>query len=652
MSAPYQHMVLDYYVAHLRKKQEARSAELASLRDAHAAKAYQDWIKIAIDEAFAALPADKQPLSLQCTGSLPCDGYRLEKLLFESRPGFFVSALLYVPDEAKSGKVPAVLAPCGHAYVGKASEVYQGFAQRLAKNGFMVLAYDPIHQGERDQYVLMKDEPKEDVPGLCGAHNYMGKQLELCGDNFACWRVHDGQVALSVLLQREEVERRHVGVTGNSGGGTLSHWLWALDRRLTMAAPSCHLTTLLSDLENELPRDVEQYPLGLLAPGLELIDLMLIRAPAPAIMLGQRYDAFERRGFYEAWEEMERFYKLLGAEEKASMYMDCSTHGYSVGNQNAMVEFFCGVVGKEPRKVEVNPLPEEKTWVCPEGKVMLQSGAKSISELTLQKAQELAAERDSWTLEEMAQKLTELLQLPERVGLAHYRIPRPRFYQINGKEQVWARYAVETEEPGVRAIIHKNVRLPEHYYTLDVDKRVCIYLPDIASSWDIEKNSYLQELTEKEEVYAIDLRGLGESRPDDGSNGNEKEFLYDYGMDYMMHGYGLMLKQSYLGRRVFDLLRCIDLLAEEGGQQFILHGRGQGAVIAAFAALLEPRISKVILVDSPASFMEWIEDPLSRWPSAMHLYGVLKYFDLPDIIEALDLRVEVHSNWNSRRRRS
>ena len=649
MSAPYQHMVLDYYVEKLRKNRQPRRERLASLTNAAEARAYQDKVAEAVAQAFAALPENKQPLSLQCSGSLNCEGYRLEKLLFESRPGFFVSALLYVPEAAKKAKVPGVIAPCGHSKEGKASPVYQGFAQRLVKNGFMVLAFDPIHQGERDQYVLMKDEPEEDFPGLCGAHNHMGRQLELCGDNFACWRLHDGQVALSVLLQRPEVDRRQVGVTGNSGGGTLSHWLWATDRRLSMAAPSCHLTTWLGDLENELPRDAEQYPLGILAPGLELADLMLLRAPQPAIMLGQKFDFFERRGFIEAWDDMQKFYGLFEAQDKAAMFMGPTTHGYSEHNQQAMLEFFCRQVGKEPLAVEVSALPEEETWASPQGKVLLLPGAKAISELIGQKAQSLAAQRPRLSAAEMSAKLAELLQLAAREGLPHYRIPRARVWQVKGEEQVWARYAVETEQPGIRAIMHKNVREAGRYHTLDVQKSSCVYLPDLASAWDIENNAYLQGLAKQEELYAIDLRGMGESRPDDGSLGNAKEFLQDYGIDYMMHGYGQMLRQSYLGRRVFDLLRCLDLLAAEGAEEFVLHGRGQGAVIAAFAALLEPRIASVTLVDSPASFAEWTEDPLNKWPGAMHLYGILKFFDLPDIIRELGSRAQIHSRWSKRR---
>lgn len=647
MPTGYQHMVLDYYVAKLRKAKKQRQAELKAIKTREQALAYQQKIRLAVENAFAPWP-ETVPLNLQITGTEQFDGWHIEKLLFESRPGFLVSALLYVPEAAKAGKVPGVLATCGHSIEGKAAEVYQGFAQRLVKNGFIVLAYDPIQQGERDQYALLKKQGVTEFPGLCGAHNYMGRQLELLGDSFAAWRVWDGRVALSVLLARPEVDVTRVGVTGNSGGGTLSEWLWACEPRLTMAAPSCHLTTLLGDLENELPRDAEQYPRGILGAGLELADLMIVRAPQPAIMLGQKFDFFERRGFFEAYKDLKAFYDVLGAGDKIDMFMGPTTHGYSVHNQEAMVDFFCRQTGRKAQQVEVTPLEERKVLACREGNVLL-AGSVSISDLMQKQALELAVKRSPLDKVAMQKKLTELLQMPKRRGVPHFRIPRACVYQIGDQQEIWARYAVETEEPGIRAIMHKNVREPGRTHTLDVEREVCLYLPDVACEWDLTGNPYFRELASSREIYAIDPRGMGESRPEDGRQNDATEFFAIYGMDYMMHGYGSMLQESYLGRRVFDVLRIIDLLTVEGAEKISLHGRGQGAIIAAFAALLEKRINQVSLVDSPVSFQEWIDDPLSRWPAASHPQGILHFFDFPDVLKALDGKAHIVSNWTSRR---
>ncbi|MBR4223163.1 MAG: prolyl oligopeptidase family serine peptidase, partial [Victivallales bacterium] len=249
MNNPYQHSVIDYYVAKLRKKRSRRQFLLSSLTTRDEALAYQELVRKNVQEAFGPYP-EKSPLEARVTGTLECEGYRIEKVLFCSRPGYLVSANLYIPDGLTEA-APAVLGACGHSGLGKACEAYQKYAIRLAKNGFVVLIYDPVHQGERDQYVNL--DYLGAGAGLCAAHNVMAKQLELVGESMPAWRMWDGIRALDYLLTRPEVDPSRVGITGNSGGGTLTEWIWANEPRLAFAAPSCHVTTFLGNLENELP---------------------------------------------------------------------------------------------------------------------------------------------------------------------------------------------------------------------------------------------------------------------------------------------------------------------------------------------------------------------------------------------------------------
>src|SRR5262249_9393919 len=132
---------------------------------------------------------------------------------------------------------------------GKAGDTYQAFAQGLARQGYVVLIFDPIGQGERLQYVNDNLQPRMGI-GVA-EHNYAGNQQVLLGEAFAAWRAWDGIRALDYLLTRPEVDQRHIGITGNSGGGTLTTWLCGLEQRWTMAAPGCFVTTLRRNLENE-----------------------------------------------------------------------------------------------------------------------------------------------------------------------------------------------------------------------------------------------------------------------------------------------------------------------------------------------------------------------------------------------------------------
>src|SRR5262249_38330953 len=99
----------------------------------------------------------RTPLNPRVVGTLPRDGYRVEKVIFESRPAHHVTANLYLPEGRPP--LPGVLVPCGHSDNGKAYEGYQRACILLAKNGMAVLCYDPIGQGERYQRLDPAGQP-------------------------------------------------------------------------------------------------------------------------------------------------------------------------------------------------------------------------------------------------------------------------------------------------------------------------------------------------------------------------------------------------------------------------------------------------------------------------------------------------------------
>ncbi|MCD6518773.1 MAG: acetylxylan esterase [Anaerolineae bacterium] len=631
MRKGYGHMVLDYYVERLRKRHAERREKLFRL-SREEALVYRDQVRQSIMQAFAPLP-QKTPLNARVVGEVERPRFRIEKVLFESRPGCLVTANLYLPQKL-DGPAPAVLGACGHSPDGKACDLYQAFAQRLAMAGFVVLVYDPFNQGERDQYALLT--ARDSVAACTSAHNMMGKQLELLGEFFGMWRAWDGIRALDYLLSRPEVDPSRVGITGNSGGGTMTTWLWALDERFTMAAPGCFITTFLHNLENELPADCEQCPPGVLKAGLEMADFLIARAPAPVILLGQHYDFFDRRGYWEACEEVRHFYRLLGApEENVACFCGPHAHGYYRENQEAMVRFFARHAGLGEVEVgEAEPLPAELLNATPSGNVV-EAGAKPIYLFISEKAEELARRRRPLPEEELRAKLSELLQLPSREGVPHHRNLRP----IHTETYTFARYAVETED-GIRALLRKKMDHPEWAHSLDVEEEVHLYLPHLASEEDLANDPLALSLQEKYPLYALDVRGLGESIPDE-----EGPFWQPYGMDYMFHAYGLMFGESYLGRRVFDVLRTLDLLAHEGAQKFYLYGRGQGGLLALFTALLDERVQAVTLKNTPRSYKEWASVPLVDWPAANFLWGVLHHFDLEDCLRALGDRVTFIEPW-------
>ncbi|MFQ6080035.1 MAG: prolyl oligopeptidase family serine peptidase, partial [Thermodesulfobacteriota bacterium] len=457
-------MVQDYYVERVRQISRERDEELRSIDTAGSAREYQRKVRKAIDRAFGPLPR-KTPINPIIRGSLEKPGYMIERILFESRPGCLVTANLYIPRDIED-PVPGVLAPCGHAENGKALGLYQAFCQRLVASGFVVLIYDPFNQGERDQYHGLRD--RMGIKGCCNAHNMMGKQLELLGEFFGSWRAWDGIRALDYLLTRPEVDSTRVGVTGNSGGGTMTEWLWALDDRFTMAAPSCFVNTFLSNLENELPQDCEQYPPGIMGAGLEMVDLMIARAPKPAMLLGQAYDYFDRRGLLKAYKDLKQFYEVLGEPTNVSLFIGPRSHGYYRENQEAMVNFFARHAGLSSIAIveETEELNEETLFVTEKGNTIA-AGSTPIYEFIAKRAEDLASRRKPVGLSLLRRRLRKILSIPSAKAPPGYRILR----SISINERRFGRYAVETEG-NIRAILKRLVAEDHLVNLLEVEDEV------------------------------------------------------------------------------------------------------------------------------------------------------------------------------------
>ena len=228
------------------------------------------------------------------TGVVERDAYKIEKVIFESRPGFLVTANLYVP-KGRKFPLPGVVGTCGHSANGKAAEAYQSFAQGLARMGYVVLIFDPLGQGER--LAVSRREAQAAASASASASTCTpATSSSWSASSSARGGRGTASARSTTCSRREEVDPRHVGVTGNSGGGTMTTWLCGVEQRWTMAAPSCFVTTFRRNLENELPADTEQCPPRALALGLDHGDFLAAMAPKPVIILAKEKDYFDVRG--------------------------------------------------------------------------------------------------------------------------------------------------------------------------------------------------------------------------------------------------------------------------------------------------------------------------------------------------------------------
>ncbi len=177
--------------------------------------------------AWGGFPAQPCPLEPRVLGTLQRDGYRVEKVVFQTRPGIRMTANAYVPEA--SGKVPAVLVVHGHWRGAKQDPVVQSRCLGLTKLGFFVLAVDAFGSGERGL-----DKALGEYHGEMVAATLLPVGLPLSG-----LQVYENQRAVDYLLTRPEVDGSRLGITGASGGGNQTMYAGAWDDRFGAVVPVC-----------------------------------------------------------------------------------------------------------------------------------------------------------------------------------------------------------------------------------------------------------------------------------------------------------------------------------------------------------------------------------------------------------------------------
>lgn len=301
---------LEQYLDGLAAQDEAaRAASVAAIYTRAQAEARETKVRAQILSLIGAMPS-RTPLNARVLGETQADGFRIRKVIFESQPNFFVTSLLYVPNGAATGsKRAAILMSPGHAPSGKAGDA--PIAAIFARNGFVVLSYDPIGQGERLQY------PDPAKPGASlavrptGEHGEASLQPMLIGDTFARYEVWDAMRGVDFLASLPEVDPHRIGALGCSGGGTITALTGALDTRIAAIGTACYITSFDALLPALGPQDAEQSTPRFISSGLGFPDWIELAAPRPYAVLSTYSDMFPFAGARSTVIEARRFYSLF-----------------------------------------------------------------------------------------------------------------------------------------------------------------------------------------------------------------------------------------------------------------------------------------------------------------------------------------------------
>ncbi len=611
-------LVQEYYVNKFRKNAELRRKKIAAITSAAAAEKFVAETKAKVRGVFN-FPKEKCPLNPVVTSTVDHPCYTVEKVIYYSRPNFPVTAHLFIPKNL-TAKAPAMVVLCGHAFEGKAAETYQMAASTYAIAGAVALVIDPIAQGERTQYKDQND------PQMCAAHNCFNRQLLPIGEHFGEWRAWDAIRGIDYLLTRPEVDASRIGINGNSGGGTMTAIVNALEDRAIAAAPSCYITRWLNNVENEEAVDAEQIPPYVAANGGDMADLLLAVCPRPVMIMAKTDDFFDVRGSREIYEELKHIYGLLGYADRVELSVGVGPHGYTQNQRIPAYSFFAKHLGftsfnDEPK--EAVALTGQSGWVTKNGTTYDIENCQCLKDFIPAKVAECQANRPKLSATDLREKLSAALNIPE-VICPTYRQLRPGWLDANN---VTARYALETE-PGMLAVLH--YAKPQVHYSLPAMDKVELYIPHQSALDEI----VTRPIGENTTLFGLNYRGIGESKAlGYGQHPSSQDFFAPYASDYAFATYGLLLGESYLGRRVYDVLCAIELIASNGAKEITITCSGIGAIPALLAAVLTPHKVKFVPDEKITTFAENCLNHVPDYPQSMILEGILKFTDVDELLE-------------------
>ena len=609
----FENAVQEFYLQKVKQVYNERKKRLSAIKTRKQALDYISDVRKKIAKSFN-LPKTKSHLNPQIIKEQVINNITVKNVVYESRENFPVTGLLALPEG--DGKHPAVLVLCGHAEEGKANSAYQTVVMNLAKQGFVALIIDPIGQGERHQF--------DENPGCTIEHNFLGKPIFLNGEYFGAWRAWDAIRGIDFLKTLPQVDKKAIAVTGNSGGGTLTTFVNALVPDLSMAAPSCYITTWLHEVENELPADIEQMPPRALDFGLDMADFIIAQAPRPSLILGQKNDFFDPRGTIEAYEDAKRIYKLLGSEDNLQLFIGPDSHGFHVANREAMYTFFNKHTFKKTEKVmedsSLQLLDKPASYCSTDGEIFKQSQYRKVYDISAEKAEKLTLNRQNLDKESLRKKLAKILAIG-KIEAPYFRVLRPG-RRLNDKYEIFSRWGLETEQEKVMAVL-KLYHEFNYNYIPDTDEAT-LYISHLDSDLEIHKNGGFKR---KEYLFALDVRGIGELKPSNCDN-YSKDFFGQYLFDYHFASLGVMFNEPILGGKVRDILCTLELLKAHGVKKITLKAEGQGTIPALIAAFLSDIPESVELANMPESWLSMAKKSKTLWPLSIMAHGIIGITDL------------------------
>jgi len=580
------------------------------------------------------------------------DGYRVENVMFCSRPDFWVTGNLYIPTSG-SGPFPGIISPCGHYPLARMTSAYQSAYISLVESGFVVLAYDPIGQGERRQYWNPATNITE-VGGPVFEHSMPGQELVLVGQTLTGYFVWDGMRAIDYLQSRPEVDSQKIGCAGHSGGGTMTKFISVADPRVGCAA------VLEGGTANNWPTrsigtgDIEQNLFPAAVFGIDNVDLHAAVAPRPLLAAIEHYG----EGFDQAADAIQGRYRQLGAEEHFGTVAADDPHSWSPKLRRATTDWFCRWFygRKGPSAIAAREVsgPEE-LYCTQDGSLRYSNKGVTIFSIIAEEG------TTSPPPQEFPQSTAELAAYQSRVRESLRTLLRSAgTTKVAGNQTIAVRSVAVTPREGyqiekIELLSEPGIYLPVWVFVPDNSSGALptvLHLNDEGMQADgmefqgpeasALQHGVLDEMVRRGYlVIAADVRGIGQTSVSRKSSLSCGEFGQLFDAETSMAYAAWWMNESLLGMRVWDVLRCLDYVTQRQGaghQRLHVIGKGRAGLWCLYAAALDDRIHSLMCVDSLLSYRSLTQVDRYLYGADIFVPQILQYLDLPQVAAAVSPR--------------
>ena len=594
-------------------------------------KARQAFVRERFIRSVGGLPDSGAPLHDRITGTEYFDGYRIEKIIYESRPGNYVTANLYLPD-GLTKPTAAVLFVCGHHGEAKQADEYQIVCQYLVRAGMIVLAQDPIGQGERFSY-YEKALGKEIIEHCCPEHDYVGFQNLALGESLARYFVHDAMRSIDYLMARPEVDKDKIGVTGNSGGGTQTSMMMMADERIAAAVPATFIMNRQSYMATGQAQDREQIWPGLTELGIDHEDIVAEMAPKPVLILAVDHDFFPIEGTTRTFNRCKRLWRLFDAEDQLQLFSDYSDHHYTCEMAQKAAAFLAKhLLSKDIARIDdkrVKPAPQLSLRCTRSGQVRGEiEGARFVYHENQDTLKRLSDNRHDQS--EAKRQANAVAFLQDKV----FKNRSPVELYV---KKTWP--TVELQELLCDSIIwYAQANLFNHAYIFRKFEHGDNPLPVTIALWDggtarmqAHYEWIRQTCSQDRAVMVLDATGLGMVEQRLIHSG--QPLLAFYGTMFKLNDDLIWLSDSLAAMRVYDLIKSLDVLSAyrtTSDRETCVYTHGRYSVYADIAGLLDARISSVHSDQPMASYSRFVQ---SRYYDTTDIAGIV----LPGLLQYADL---------------